>query len=123
MCSCASLLCAHATLPAAAHARVARRLGSSSHAPPTSVGAQLHEDVARFAAGVAAVPRVLELIEGLCAGAAGNAAALQAAAVWQQNAEAWIERLGRQHPLYRDVVQPVQVRVGVLVLACSSDIR
>ena len=26
-------------------------------------------------------------------------------AVWQQNAAAWAERLGRQHTLYRDVVQ------------------
>jgi midasin len=34
--------------------------------------------------------------------------------VWQQNAAAWAERLGRQYPLYRDVVQPVQLAVQEL---------
>ena len=33
------------------------------------------------------------------------AAGVTQVAVWQQNAAAWAERLGRQHPLYRDVVQ------------------
>lgn len=37
------------------------------------------------------------------------AAGAAQAAVWQQNAAAWAERLGRQYPLYRDVVQ-VRVR-------------
>lgn len=34
--------------------------------------------------------------------------------MWQQNAAAWVERLGRQYPLYRDVVQPVQLAVQEL---------
>lgn len=33
------------------------------------------------------------------------AAGATQAAVWQQNAAAWAERLGRQYPLYRDLVQ------------------
>lgn len=46
-------------------------------------------------------------------------------AVWQQNAAAWVERLGRQYPLYRDVVQPVQLavqelRYGLALMAGSA---
>jgi len=45
--------------------------------------------------------------------------------VWQQNAAAWVERLGRQYPLYRDVVRPVQLavqelRYGLALMAGSA---
>lgn len=45
--------------------------------------------------------------------------------MWQQNAAAWGERLGRQYPLYRDVVQPVQLavqelRYGLALMAGSA---
>lgn len=56
--------------------------------------------------------------------AAASSAASQVA-VWQQNAAAWVERLGRQYPLYRDVVQPVQLavqelRYGLALMAGSA---
>lgn len=45
--------------------------------------------------------------------------------MWQQNAAAWVERLGRQYPLYRDVAQPVQLavqelRYGLALMAGAS---
>ena len=42
------------------------------------------------------------------------AAGASQAATWQQNAAAWSDRLGRQYPLYRDEVQPVQLAVQEL---------
>lgn len=47
--------------------------------------------------------------------------AVQEAENWQQNAASWCEALLQQHPLYRDVVQPValaiyEVRSGLSLL-------
>ncbi len=41
--------------------------------------------------------------------AAGAPSAASQASTWQQNAAAWVERLGQQYSGYRDIVQPVQV--------------
>lgn len=43
--------------------------------------------------------------------ASGSATATSQAATWQQNAAAWVERVGRQWGAYRDILQPVQVCV------------
>lgn len=63
----------------------------------------------------------------LCSSSNAEEAAAGAtqAAVWQQNAAAWAERLGRQYPLYRDVAQPIQLavqelRYGLALMAGST---
>lgn len=76
---------------------------------------QLRDDVERFVSSFGSVPRMLQLVAQLGSALAADATAgASQAAVWHQNAAAWAERLGRQHPLYRDVVQPVQLAVGEL---------
>ena len=55
----------------------------------------------------------------------GDASAVQEAAVWQQNAASWSDALLRQHPLYRDVLQPVglavyEVRCGLSLMVHAA---
>ena len=55
----------------------------------------------------------------------GDSAAAREAENWQQNASAWCAALMQQHPLYRDVVQPVavavfEVRCGLSLLKHSA---
>lgn len=79
--------------------------------PTPSQYLALQEEVVRFAGGLCAVPRVVEMVSGL---SAGGAAAAGQATVWQQNAGAWAGRMGRQYSQYRDIVQPVQLAVQEL---------
>lgn len=58
----------------------------------------------------------------------GDSSAAQEAQVWQQNASSWIDALLRQHPLYRDVLQPValavyEVRCGLSLMLEAADSR
>ncbi len=50
----------------------------------------------------------------------GDASAASQASTWQQNAAAWVDRLGQQYSAYRDIVQPVQVRSGCNLLKWPS---
>ena len=57
----------------------------------------------------------------------GDSAAAQEAENWQQNASAWCAALMQQHPLYRDVVQPValavfEVRCGLSLLKDAASL-
>lgn len=61
------------------------------------------------------------LMPAACPLQKGDSAAAQEAENWQQNASAWCAALMQQHPLYRDVVQPValavyEVRCGLSLL-------
>ena len=55
----------------------------------------------------------------------GDASAAQEAEVWQQNAASWSDALLQQHPLYRDVIQPVglavcEVRCGLSLMVHAA---
>ena len=55
----------------------------------------------------------------------GDASAAQEAEVWQQNAASWSDALLQQHPLYRDVLQPVglavyEVRCGLSLMVHAA---
>ncbi|KAL4440107.1 hypothetical protein ABPG75_003108 [Micractinium tetrahymenae] len=101
---------------AAELAQQAERLERRSTPRPTPPQyLTLRDDVERFVSSFGAVPRLLEIISQLSSSSPDKAAAgATQAAVWQQNAAAWAERLGRQYPLYRDIVQPVQLAVQEL---------
>ena len=73
----------------------------------------IREEVHRFVGSFGDVHRVLELLTALASRDPGTAAvAASQAAVWQENAGSWVERLGRQFESgYRDMVQPVQLAV------------
>ena len=48
--------------------------------------------------------------------------------MWQQNASSWSDALLQQHPLYRDVLQPValavyEVRCGLSLMLEAADSR
>lgn len=50
---------------------------------------------------------------------------MQEAEVWQQNAASWSDALLQQHPLYRDVLQPVglavyEVRCGLSLMVHAA---
>ena len=58
----------------------------------------------------------------------GDASAAQEADNWQQNASSWCAALMQQHPLYRDLVQPValavfEVRCGLSLLKHAASAR
>lgn len=58
----------------------------------------------------------------------GDTAAGQEADNWQQNASSWCAALMQQHPLYRDLVQPValavyEVRCGLSLLKHAASAR
>lgn len=66
-------------------------------------------------------PRPASFVPAACLLQKGCSAAAQEAENWQQNASAWCAALMQQHPLYRDVVQPValavyEVRCGLSLL-------
>lgn len=81
--------------------------------PPQYLAAR--DDVARFVASFGDLDRVVAMAFALASTDVGaRAAAAAAAAVWQENAAAWVERLGRQYSGYWDVLQPVQLAVQEL---------
>lgn len=57
------------------------------------------------------------LLQALASGSGGAAAQ---ASTWQQNAAAWVHRLGQQFGAYRDILQPVQVGAVVASRSFSS---
>jgi len=83
-------------------------VGKSPPRPSPPQYLAIREDMVRFADGLAAVPRLLRLVE---AAAGGAEAAMQEADVWQENAAAAVERMKLQYPWYRDIIQPIQLAV------------
>ncbi|GLI68780.1 hypothetical protein VaNZ11_013272, partial [Volvox africanus] len=95
--------------------------------PQPSSYASLQQEVASFAASLAALPRVLALMAVMYkAAAAGSteqqstaeaplAAALREAELWQANAMAWCDRFGQQYAWYPDLVQPIQLAVNEML--------
>jgi hypothetical protein len=113
---------------AALQARQAELLGHAERldgrSPPRPAPPQylaLQEDASRFLEGLSGVGRMVAMVGGV---ARREPAALQQAAVWEGNAAAWSARLSLQYPLYRDVVQPVQLAVHELryglALGCGA---
>ncbi len=78
----------------------------------------LARDVADFAASVAAVPRVLQLVSaaGAAAGGADARRARDELAAWVGMAGAWSARLGKHYPEYADIIRPVQLAVAEIRL-------
>ena len=68
-------------------------------------------EVSMFLATSASVDRVRSLAQKLSRGpdGSGRDLAAQEAATWQETTLQFIKRLGQKYPLYRDVVQPVQL--------------
>ncbi|KAL0049173.1 hypothetical protein WJX82_008148 [Trebouxia sp. C0006] len=82
----------------------------------------LWQNVQRFLVGLGSVERMMSLLIRLTQ---GDASAAQEAEVFQQNAASWSDALLQQHPLYRDVLQPVglavyEVRCGLSLMAHAA---
>ena len=82
--------------------------GKSPPRPSPPQYLALQEDIARFASGLASLPRMVEMVQGV---AQGDVSAVQEARSWIDNAGAVVARVGAQYPGYRDIIQPVQLAI------------
>ncbi|KAL0028971.1 hypothetical protein WJX77_009058 [Trebouxia sp. C0004] len=86
--------------------------------------APLWQNVQRFLVGLGSVERMTSLLNRLTL-QQSDASAVQEAEGWQQNAASWSDALLQQHPLYRDVLQPVglavyEVRCGLSLMVHAA---
>jgi len=82
--------------------------GKSPPRPTPPQYLSLQEDINRFISGLASLPRMVDMVAGV---ARNEGAAVQKARAWIENAGAVAARLTAQYPLYRDILQPVQLSI------------
>ncbi|KAG7670517.1 hypothetical protein KSW81_003079 [Nannochloris sp. 'desiccata'] len=82
--------------------------GKSPPRPTPPQYLSLQEDVNRFISGIASLPRMVDMVAGV---ARNKGAAVQEGRAWIENAGAVAARLSAQYPLYRDILQPVQLSI------------
>lgn len=82
--------------------------GKSPPRPTPPQYLSLQEDINRFISGLASLPRMVDMVAGVVR---NEGAAVQEARAWIENAGAVAARLDAEYPLYRDILQPVQLSI------------